>query len=452
MNSTSSASAALLGALLLTVSLHAAAAPACPAPAPGWGCKFVPDGHGGSCACYALSAPDKCAAPPGWVCVSAEDRSLGACGCRPPSKRAPAMSAPPAAPPAAPPMAAYESPDNQRAAASAVKPEEWTVGRIDVDAACSRVKTLQPPVGDLPSLARQRELRNCRADGLYYDVKDNPSAGQAEWDGVRACAYTEEDHAVLMMIFANGYGVPRNLRLAAHYACLGEENREFAVSNVSDPAALAQEPFRAFGPCQAYQNNFAVTDCTTEAHERNARLRGRMLDELSRGWQASQRTAFGQLRAVMLDFVAERGGSETDQRGSGRGTRSAYTEEEVERRFMRDIQQAERGDYPAYTQGEFKTLDKRLNETYRSLLRHMATPGPDDFLMGFGPVTRTDVRNTQRAWLKYRDAWVEFAAVRYPRVPAYAWKAMLTERRVRQLEELDVDARAEDGTGEGDAE
>ena len=40
------------------------------------------------------------------------------------------------------------------------------------------------------------------------------------------------------------------------------------------------------------------------------------------------------------------------------------------------------------------------------------------------------------AWLKYRDAWVRFAAIRYPDVSKFAWMTLLTEKRMERLEKL----------------
>ena len=50
--------------------------------------------------------------------------------------------------------------------------------------------------------------------------------------------------------------------------------------------------------------------------------------------------------------------------------------------------------------------------------------------------TMKDILAAQRAWLKYRDAWVRFAALHYPALPAPTWIALLTDQREKELEEL----------------
>ena len=40
--------------------------------------------------------------------------------------------------------------------------------------------------------------------------------------------------------------------------------------------------------------------------------------------------------------------------------------------------------------------------------------------------TSAGVRTTQRSWLRYRDAWVALAAVRWPALPQEVWLAWLS--------------------------
>jgi hypothetical protein len=59
----------------------------------------------------------------------------------------------------------------------------------------------------------------CNASDLYYSKRDQAVTSPAEWRTVRQCALAHDDSAVLMMLYANGFGVPRNADIAMHYAC-----------------------------------------------------------------------------------------------------------------------------------------------------------------------------------------------------------------------------------------
>jgi hypothetical protein len=51
-------------------------------------------------------------------------------------------------------------------------------------------------------------------------------------------------------------------------------------------------------------------------------------------------------------------------------------------------------------------------------------------------VTKDGIRDAQRKWVAYRDAWTAFAARRYPKRSADEWKAWITSVRVEQLKTL----------------
>ena len=61
---------------------------------------------------------------------------------------------------------------------------------------------------------------------------------------------------------------------------------------------------------------------------------------------------------------------------------------------------------------------------------------PDAMFGPLGTIRPEGIRDTERVWIRYRDAWVAFGAKRYPSVPADAWRTWATTERERQLREL----------------
>ncbi|MEX0140932.1 DUF1311 domain-containing protein [Janthinobacterium lividum] len=74
-------------------------------------------------------------------------------------------------------------------------------------------------------------------------------------------------------------------------------------------------------------------------------------------------------------------------------------------------------------------LDKELNAIYGKLMKKPAQTHA-------GAVGKDGIRATQRLWLAYRDAWMNFGAVRYPSVTSETWAGRLTSRRNVQLQDL----------------
>jgi len=73
---------------------------------------------------------------------------------------------------------------------------------------CMRVKPRQPHTGDLQPGQSACKAGNPSASDLCYDKLNQASTSQREWDQVRYCATASHDTAVLMMLHANGLGMP----------------------------------------------------------------------------------------------------------------------------------------------------------------------------------------------------------------------------------------------------
>ena len=51
-----------------------------------------------------------------------------------------------------------------------------------------------------------------------------------------------------------------------------------------------------------------------------------------------------------------------------------------------------------------------------------------------GCVSQAAFRNTQRMWIRFRDAWVTFAQLRWPEINSDSWMTYLTRQRTKQIE------------------
>ena len=103
---------------------------------------------------------------------------------------------------------------------------------------------------------------------------------------------------------------------------------------------------------------------------------------------------------------------------------------------MEDVRRFEHGARPAQTAASLTPADRELNVVYRRVraeLQAGASPHPYSLA---GTVDADGVRDTQRAWLRYRDAWVAFAATRWPDTAGDAWRAWLTETRTAALDAI----------------
>ena len=92
--------------------------------------------------------------------------------------------------------------------------------------------------------------------------------------------------------------------------------------------------------------------------------------------------------------------------------------------FLEAVTAFESGKLPHTSAIESAKADEALNLAYRENLQIA-----DIHKTEYGAIQPDGIRQAERAWLKYRDAWLEFAAMRYPAVARNAWLQLLTADR-----------------------
>ncbi|WP_025821065.1 lysozyme inhibitor LprI family protein [Shewanella marina] len=82
---------------------------------------------------------------------------------------------------------------------------------------------------------------------------------------------------------------------------------------------------------------------------------------------------------------------------------------------------------------DFSAEDKALNQVYRQLRKNLRAHPVTDFNISFH---FDDLKQTQRAWLNYRDSTAHLLSLLTPNTSKQQWQAYLTQQRLQQLKEL----------------
>jgi uncharacterized protein YecT (DUF1311 family) len=287
---------------------------------------------------------------------------------------------------------------------------------------------------------------SCDSLASYYAI-ERPK----DLDAARRCAYAERSGGaadglggagVLMMIYANGDGVSRDLPLAKSFACEASWAEAEYEGRIQQLDAMARDPAAAgrIDVCDHVTSGMIGGFCTElwgrqEEDGRRARYRA-----LARGWTPAQRQALASLREAASAYFVSSGLEEVDRSGTGRNSFSIERTQALEKALLEAIESSEQDRLPGGGTAAATAADAELNEAYAALMARMRTReaqvGRKD--CPFLPTVKADgVRDTQRAWLEYRDAFVSFAHVRHPQVPGSAWIEALSRERIRQLEQVE---------------
>lgn len=292
---------------------------------------------------------------------------------------------------------------------------------------CLAVRTAVAPAG-------RRPAARCNAEQAYYDAREQPRQPTAVWRRIRACALARRDNEVLMMLYANGLGVARDLKIARHYACTLPGAPAEMEDRIAHLVKLEQAPDSAgFDLCDDLSSGELEGRCQGFYARAQTRALQRQLAALSLRLSAPQRTLLARLAAAEARFADLHGDEETDRSGSWQVGDTIEASSAIHWQFAADLQALENGRPALPPAAALPALAAGQQQRYDSLA-HAATD-PHQRL-GDSSITPDGVRHTQQAWQAYRDAWLAFARARYPTIDPDALAAGLNRQRLGQLQDL----------------
>ena len=297
-------------------------------------------------------------------------------------------------------------------------------------ALCRAVAGRDVPAADRPDPATASRLLGCDAEALYYGIGAARDPARA-----RQCALTQlptdpvlepfAGRAMLTTIYANGEGAARNLDVAMHLACTfpGAEPGEYD-RRVLHLARLRDQHWegRDFSWCDDIDPGLGTGLCAAHQAALARPQREAAQRALIAAWTPEQRQAYEPLRRAFEEFVAASARGDLSSGGSSYASLRNRLEQGLRDQFADMLQKLEHGRAPRFTSGQLRTEDLQLNQAYQARLadeRQYDAPG----------ISPESIQNAQRAWLRYRDAFIAFAAVKYPRVQRDRLAAWITQNR-----------------------
>lgn len=292
-------------------------------------------------------------------------------------------------------------------------------------AECERHLLSNYPFPHRPTAEQAQALKDCDADALYYGIG-------VHFDYVKArhCALTKGNHDVLMMLYANGYGVPRNYPVAKMAACRTESAAQAETEGRLEHLARMQTGKEGPSPkidiCDDVTSGLLGGRCAAIRSGLAGQERDDKIERLSTRWSDAEKVALQNLRKHAAAFANAHAGGEIDRSGSAQVGFVIDAIEAQEEDFLKSLLEFEAGMRPNFTQDDFARADRELNQAYQRLKSGEGPVYP-------GSVKFSNIQEAQRSWLAYRDAWVAFGKVRYPAVAPHAWRAYFTRKRVEML-------------------
>ena len=216
---------------------------------------------------------------------------------------------------------------------------------------CEKIKLIDFPKNDLPeivdtSLRNQEELKVNGSYKFYYGI-----GVPVDYVRARHLAFTEmtlntEDESdpftgasILMLPYANGFGVNQDLDISTRLACA---NVGFAEAEIEGriehlKKLKSGELKGVFDLCDDITSGYMMGFCSGVHSELNNIRRQAMIDSVIKGWPEKEKKEYASLRKVASDFFEKKVMSEVDMSGTARAAEEIGEKESLEDDFKEKI-------------------------------------------------------------------------------------------------------------------
>jgi uncharacterized protein YecT (DUF1311 family) len=326
-------------------------------------------------------------------------------------------------------------------------------------------KYLQTPLpAEANTIPTPAKFPTCHSLWLYYGF----GGEKLNLEAARKCAWQEralflkdkDEHLgspadggteTLANIYANGTGVQRSIPLALRFACESAElvpdigQVEQLESLLNSPPPIEKKDY--FNMCEGDPTTPAVATCASWDEVVKDEERQKAIQSYSVTWSASQQTALTALVKAEETYASAHGRGEINLAGTMRVIFEIDAESGLRDDFFASLKSFEEGHLPQGSANDLAQADTKLNHIYRRVIAEA-----ESRKLEYGAVQPEGIRETERAWLKYRDAWVASAKLRYPSVNADAWLTLLTNDRIAILKDTACEIGIDDPSCVGHGE
>lgn len=275
----------------------------------------------------------------------------------------------------------------------------------DSRAICAGLRKVDLPAADRGDRRAQGGMPGCSSEALYYGI-GIPADPKAAF----ACAQLEDAETMfggdmmLTTLYANGKGTERNLDKAIALACRSKGAAAEMHGRILDLQALRKtaSPQTEFHWCDNATSGYLMGYCSDQG-SRMAKAKRQAEFPILAG-RFSMPGAQDRLKALIAarDVFAKTLVEEVSHSGTMSAADEIWAVNGLEQDFHDDLKAL--GDKSRVWQDAAtdKGADAELNAVYKNVMAY-------DFCSAMECDKAKQIRQAQRAWLKYRDAWAAFA-------------------------------------------
>lgn len=281
------------------------------------------------------------------------------------------------------------------------------------------------PATDYPSAAEKIEFKDksCLNYRYGFGVKKDLIK-------YRKCLLSQQNNEVdVIDMYASGLGVRKNRKLAIRLVC----NTDDANSDSETIINALKNEDELFDYCSVIEANMGGNEdsfCSDRFIDIQVGKYNSALDAMMSTWPQSHQVAFKNLRDKADAYFKAHADLENTNWGTDRYKDTIDESLGEINEFLITINKFEKGVFPH--NDNYSSADKNLNATYT---KTMHCDRGNDYHFNLD-----DCKETERKWIKYKEAWIEFAGLHFPQLKPQVLQTWLTEKRIKELDGLSCES------------
>lgn len=284
----------------------------------------------------------------------------------------------------------------------------WNQSIKSTSLICNEVSGLTIPKEDIPP---KTFTVDCSFTNFYHAVTT-----EQEYKKAKFCAVSSHDKKNLIRMYANGKGGARNIDLAIHLAC------DFNIITATHIRRI--EHLLTLKANQSNLNEFDIEDDEDKIERLELDI-GSYIDKLD----FHMPLLVEEVKTQSEIFLKHRVFHETHYQEL---PLSSYQEDfKARRAWFNLFKTIVECSLPEYNKLQFVKADAELNNVFKFLKKSKLENQNQETAIPF-----ESILETERAWLKYKNAMIRFERARCPSNNPYSLATYLTLERTDQLKKL----------------
>ena len=305
-----------------------------------------------------------------------------------------------------------------------------------------------PPTAAEAAQQAEETPSTCNEEDAYYGFAKAPDYREA-----LSCAYRHRAKpnpgsfvagaGTLTMLYANGYGVPRDYDLAIRFACelndLGaaQAETEYRIGRLEalrDGKLPADKPFDL---CDDATSGALGSYCEWITQKKADVGRARRLQELQAQLSERAQAQLQELEAAEAAFEKARGkGEYTGGGGSGSAGFEQLDQGQLREQFLINLKRFAAGDLPKATSADRAQAEREVQAAFAAAVENAQPPNTPNRNLGAPDPDKASLGSTQHAWEALFAAWMRFVPIAYPQLAPDSAATELLRLRKHQLQRV----------------